>query len=136
MTGKNVSSINSKNFVLYYQPKIDTKTNKVKSCEALIRLKAGKKIVSPKLFIPQAEKDGSIVYIDRWVFERVAHDSRYISMKSHEDINISFNVSGRHLSNGDLVSNLERVFSFKELFNSSFTVELTETSLMKIRKRR
>ena len=130
MTGKNVSSIDSKNFVLYYQPKIDTKTNKVKSCEALIRLKVDGKIIPPSLFIPQAEKDGSIVDIDRWVFERVAQDSRYISMKSHEDINISFNVSGRHLSNGYLVSNLERVFSFKELFNSSFTVELTETSLI------
>lgn len=93
MTGKNVSSIDSKNFVLYYQPKINTKTNTIKSCEALIRLRADGKIIPPSLFIPQAEKDGSIVDIDRWVFERVAQDSRYISMKSQESIDISLFLS-------------------------------------------
>ena len=123
-------AIEDRNFVLYYQPKIDIKTNKVKSCEALIRLETDGKIIPPNLFIPQAEKDGNIVDIDKWVFERVAHDARYISMKSQENISISFNVSGRHLSNGDLVPNLEKTFYFKKLFNSSFTVELTETTLI------
>ena len=119
------------NFLLYYQPKIDTKTNTVKSCEALIRLKVDGKIIPPNFFIPQAERDGSIEDIDRWVFERVAQDSRYISMKSQENIAISFNVSGRHLSNGHLISDLEKTFVFEKLFNSSFTVELTETALIK-----
>jgi hypothetical protein len=34
-------------FTLYYQPKINLKTKKVESCEALIRLKSGGKIISP-----------------------------------------------------------------------------------------
>lgn len=117
-------------FTLYYQPKIDIRTNKVKSAEALIRIEEKGKIIYPSDFIEDAEKSGDIIEIDRWVFNRLVDDSRYISMMSEEGLNISFNVSSAHFKEPYFLENLENIFNFTTDFLSKFEIELTEYALI------
>ncbi len=117
-------------FLLYYQPKINLHTKKIESAEALIRIQYDNKLIMPSEFISQAEKNGDIIEIDRWVFNRLIEDSRYISMMSEEDINISFNVSSTHFRQKCFLENLENVFDFTTDFVSQFEIELTEYSLV------
>ena len=126
------SAIQNNLFTLYYQPKINLKTKKVESCEALIRLIIDRKIISPDNFIPQAEKDGSIVEIDKWVFKKVVEDARRIFTKTFEEkIKISFNVSSVHFCEHDLYENLMYIFANTKDFSSIFEIEITESAFIK-----
>ncbi len=118
-------------FTLHYQPKINTHTNKVESAEALIRIDTGKEILMPNDFIPQAERSGDIIEIDKWVMRRLIDDARYISFASQEEINIAFNISATHFQQDDFISNMEEIFHYTDDFSSRFSVELTEYSLIK-----
>jgi len=117
-------------FTLYYQPKINLHTKKVESAEALIRIENDEELILPFSFIPLAEKSGEIFEIDRWVFERLMDDSRYISMMSHEDITISFNVSSQHFNKKSFIENIENIFNYTTDFLSQFEIELTEYALI------
>jgi len=127
-----MNSIQNNLFTLYYQPKINLKTKKVESCEALIRLRSNGKIISPNNFIPQAEKDGSIIEIDKWVFKKVTEDARRIFTKTFEEkIRISFNISPIYFSEDDAYKNLINMFANTKDFNSLFEIEITEGALIK-----
>jgi hemerythrin-like metal-binding protein len=119
-------------FVLYYQPKIDLKTKKVLSAEALIRIqKPDGTIIYPNDFIPIAEKNGDIVEIDKWVFKKLINDARYIYMLTKEDINISFNISTYSFLEDDFLENLSNIFNLTTDFFPKFEMEITEYSSIK-----
>ena len=117
-------------FKLYYQPKINLHTNRVESAEALIRIEDNGKLIMPSEFISDAEKSGDIIEIDKWVFNRLIEDARYISMMSQENFNISFNMSASHFQQACLVENLEDIFNFTSDFISKFEIELTEYAIV------
>ncbi len=118
-------------YCLYYQPKINCKTKKITSCEALIRLKKEGQIISPKNFLPKAEKDGSIVDIDRWVMGKIVEDARRIFTKTFEEkITISFNVSALTFSQKDFYENIKMMITKCRDFECLFEIEITETALI------
>ncbi len=62
------NAIDKRHLQLYYQPKVDLKTEKIMGAEALIRwIKPDGKMVSPNVFIPIAEKTGMISDISHFV---------------------------------------------------------------------
>lgn len=78
--------INSGRFEVYYQPIFDTRTERYSSCEALLRLndeKFGE--IPPELFIPAAEKDGSIYRLGEFVIEEVC---KFIKDKNFERLHL------------------------------------------------
>ena len=113
-------------FTLYYQPKVNLHTNKIESAEALIRIEDNGTVIMPDDFIAEAEKSGDIIEIDRWVFNRIIEDARYISMMYQEGLNISFNMSFKHFTQPYFLENLENIFNFTTDFLSKFEIELTE----------
>ncbi len=57
---------------VYYQPIYSPANGKYTSCEALVRLKDPKLgFISPAVFMPVAERNGSVLEIDRYVLDRV-----------------------------------------------------------------
>lgn len=59
-------------FIPYFQPIVDAKTQKIVSAEALIRWNHSKKgMISPGQFIPVLEKEGLITRIDTFMVNRI-----------------------------------------------------------------
>lgn len=62
-------ALKNKEFIIYYQPKIDVVTEKVIGAEALVRWqRTDGSMISPENFIPIYEKNGQIQKLDAYVF--------------------------------------------------------------------
>ena len=66
-------------FKVFYQPKIDIKTNKITSCEALVRWFREGRVISPNKFIPLFEKNRFIIKLDKYIFQKACEDIQYIN---------------------------------------------------------
>ena len=88
------SAIKNKEFVAYFQPKYDVKTERITGAESLVRwINPDGSMVMPGDFIPLYEKDGLIVKLDEYIFRHVCEFQRELMEKGQELIPISVNLS-------------------------------------------
>lgn len=121
-------AIEQKKFEIYFQPVYSVKEGRFTSMETLTRLdhpRLGR--VSPAVFIPIAEKDGSIIDIDYQQFEKVCQ-----FVKENEDImkyihNVKFNMSPAELLSPGYSQRVIHLIKEYELPFSYFNFEITET---------
>ena len=120
-----------KEFVVYYQPKIDLLTGKIKGAEALVRwISPIKGFMSPAEFIPLFEKNGFIAKLDFYVFERVFSDLRKWLDEGKKIVPISINLSRVHLSDGSFIEKLEKLLKQYHIDPKIVEIELTESVFM------
>jgi diguanylate cyclase (GGDEF)-like protein len=117
---------------LYVQPKIDIKTAKVASLEALIRWKHPiKGYIFPDQFIPFAEQTGFIHHISLWVMNEAAS---LIAMWRDQAIQIpiAINISTRDLIDQNLTAQVLEIFNLHQINLNSpeISFEITESSIM------
>jgi diguanylate cyclase (GGDEF)-like protein len=117
--------------VLNYQPLVDAGLNLV-GIEALVRWnRPGYGMVAPGDFIPVAEATDLIIDLDRWVLAHaVGQIARWTDDPILGGVNVSVNVSGRHLISEQLASHLAEILSSNGVAASSLTIEITETVLL------
>jgi diguanylate cyclase (GGDEF)-like protein len=119
--------------VLHYQPIVELATARIEGVEALVRWEHPRRgLVTPPEFIPLAEESGLIVDLDRWVIGEACRQAarwqdRYGSLAPRW---VSANLSGRHLFEGDLESDVAEALAQSGIPPSSLTLELTETVLV------
>ena len=95
--------------MLYYQPKIDIRTNEVRGYETLLRwLRPDNTMVPPLKFIPVAESTGLIVQIGEWILWEAC---RFLARQHARGqlITVSVNLSARQFTDQDLPSVVERI---------------------------
>lgn len=123
-------AIENREFIPFYQPKVDIDTGEVVGGEALARWRtADNKLISPGEFIPMAEKTGTIVEIDLLIFEQVL---RYLSSRIKQEkpcVPISVNFSRVHLLNDDFLEKLERLTAHYGVLPELVEIELTESAI-------
>ena len=57
---------------VYYQPKFDATTNRMKSAEALVRwIREDGSVILPEQFIPMMEQTGAITMLDWYMLEEL-----------------------------------------------------------------
>lgn len=116
-------------FVLYYQPQIDLKTNLVIGAEALIRWQHPKKgIISPVYFIELAEKAKLIDGITKWVIKQVLTDCQTL-LKQGVRLTFSINFSVDSL-NMDMVAFLEKALKEQPVPAELICIEITESLMI------
>ncbi len=116
-------------FKLFYQPKVDIKTSKIVSCEALIRLVDPKEgIMSPVKFIPLAEESGFIIPLGKWIVEEVARELKKWENTPLSELKISINISAVQFRDKQLLDMIKN--SIKGIDPSRLDIELTESVLM------
>ncbi|SER69126.1 bifunctional diguanylate cyclase/phosphodiesterase [Psychrobacillus sp. OK032] len=116
---------------LYYQPKINAKTNQIIGAEALIRWNHPKwGIISPNEFIPLAEKTGLINEIGKWVKYTACAQNKTWQEAELPMIPISINLSASRFLERDLICNIIRTLKDTKLEPQYLEIEITETSLL------
>lgn len=115
-------------FVPYYQPKYDVKTNKPVGAEALARwIHPTKGFISPGVFIPIFEKNGFISKLDLYIWECVCKQLKEWKDKGVPLFPVSVNVSRVNLYNPNLskiIIELTRKYGIEPKY---FNIEITES---------
>jgi diguanylate cyclase (GGDEF)-like protein/PAS domain S-box-containing protein len=117
---------------LHFQPIVRLATNSAWGAEALVRWnRPGIGQVPPDRFIPVAERSNLIIDLGRWVITaalRTLAEWQQDPARAH--LHIAVNVSGRHLTNGDLVADLSAALAETGANPTGLEIELTETHLL------
>jgi diguanylate cyclase (GGDEF)-like protein/PAS domain S-box-containing protein len=117
-------------FVLHYQPKVDTATRRIESVEALIRWQSSEfGLVPPMHFIPLLEETGLILEVGAWALRRAALDYLRWSEQGLNAPRIAVNVSAIQLRRRDFVgTTLGRVRNNGG--QAAIDLEVTESLIM------
>jgi len=114
-------------FELNYQPIIDVKTNRVTSCEALVRWHHPERgIVQPTEFISVAEDTGLIVPLGEWILQQACADAA----SWPEYITIAVNLSPAQFKSRNLVSAVHKALESSGLPAGRLELEITELVLL------
>ncbi|OGQ86729.1 MAG: hypothetical protein A2512_08720 [Deltaproteobacteria bacterium RIFOXYD12_FULL_56_24] len=118
-------------FVLYYQPKVDLRSGRVASAEALVRWQRPDfGLVPPLEFIPVAEKNGLIEAIGTWVIQEACRQMRAWREAGLGEIKVAVNVSARQFRGGGLEEVIAKALTCYGIEPSHLMLELTESMLM------
>lgn len=119
-----------KDFVAYYQAKVDIRDERVVGAEALVRFKdpsAGGTIRAPGFFVPYYEQTGRITQIDFFVMESVCKMLRKRLDEGLAVVPVSCNFSRTHFVKDGFPEQFEAVLSKYNVPKELIEVEITET---------
>jgi diguanylate cyclase (GGDEF)-like protein/PAS domain S-box-containing protein len=118
-------------FVLYYQPKINMRTNQIVGLEALIRWDHPQKgILPPAAFLPVIEQNTLLIELGEWVIKAALNQLSSWS-KSGIEMPISVNISPLQLQQTDFVDRLTLIFKNHPHFKAGqIEFEILETSAL------
>ena len=127
-------AIENDELVVFFQPKVDLRSQKVLGAEALIRWEHPKLgLLPPADFLEVAEKTDLIIDIDKWVFRKVAS---LITQWQHEGIDLegivfAVNFSARMFYMSDLAEQLKAILDETDCQPSQLILEITERDMMR-----
>jgi EAL domain-containing protein (putative c-di-GMP-specific phosphodiesterase class I) len=117
-------------FMLYYQPRLDSRRRQVLSVEALLRWKHPKRgFIPPNQFIPVCEDMGVIDELGAFVFQQ-ACDQLGAWRRQGFHIDVSVNVSPKQFQNPNFVTLFEEMAAKIDFPTSCLELEITETSMI------
>lgn len=120
-------------FVLYYQPVLDLKQERIASFEALVRWKhPDRGLLAPTSFIPLAEETSLVLPLGEWVMEQACRQvlSWQQIWPSDPPLSVSVNVSARQLAQPELVDQVADVLRRTGFDAHRLVLEITESVLM------
>jgi diguanylate cyclase (GGDEF)-like protein/PAS domain S-box-containing protein len=125
-------AIERNEFVLYYQPIVDLKTEQIAGMEALIRWQHPERgLVFPDEFIRFAEDSGLIVKIGKWVLGEACRQAVEWRRMDLPDLIVAVNVSAVEFMENGFVQGVRECLAESGLESRFLKLELTEGVLMK-----
>ena len=129
------TALENEEFIVYYQPKYDPKTDELRGAEALIRWQSPEYgLVSPGRFIPIFEKNGFITEIDHYMIEHVARDQKMWLDAGYHCVPVSVNVSRAHFIESDLAEQIRDMVDRYGTPHDLIEIELTESAFFDDKK--
>lgn len=125
------TALEQKQFVLYYQPKIQFSNGDIVGYEALIRWQHPEQgLLGPNEFLPFIENSPLITEIGNWVLsEALSQLKAWNEQGIHT--NVSVNVAGRQLQNSFFASNLKLLLAqYPTVESSQLELEILETTAL------
>ncbi|MCV6627260.1 MAG: EAL domain-containing protein [Cellvibrionaceae bacterium] len=129
MEGDLHRAIESNQFELYYQPKIDTNDLRLVGAEALIRWRhPSKGMISPAEFIPVLETSGQIIEVGGWIIEQACQALQRWQLQGlwREGMRLSINISPRQFRSPSFVKDVVDVLQCVDIPPQSLDMEVTE----------
>jgi diguanylate cyclase (GGDEF)-like protein/PAS domain S-box-containing protein len=122
-------AVENREFIVYYQPKMDLATGLLAGAEALVRWKHPERgLVMPDDFIPLAEETRLIIPLGEWVLNE---SCRQAKLWEGAGLKISVNLSPWQLHKASLSETVDQALSLSGVKPSSIELEITETAAMK-----
>ncbi|UBK86983.1 EAL domain-containing protein [Clostridium perfringens] len=117
------------NYTLYYQPIVDFKHNRVRSVEALLRLRKDGKLLTPYHFMKGIEDANMMKEITLWVLKTVIKD--YNIIRCYDNINekdfyISLNVSFNEIKDREFLKKIVKIVNDNKIIKNSICLEIVE----------
>ena len=118
-------------FVLHYQPRVDTEGRRVIGVEALLRWNHPEwGLLLPARFIAALEESGQIVPVGDWVLRTACRQNRAWQDAGLAPMRISVNVSTRHFQSDTLLQSVQGALAESGLEPVWLELELTESQLL------
>ena len=128
-------ALKNEEFVVYYQPKYDPRTNELRGAEALIRWDSPEfGFVTPGRIIPIFEKNGFITEIDHYMIRHAAKDQKAWLDAGYNCVPVSVNVSRAHFVENDLAVQIRDIVDEAGCPRELIEIELTESAFFDDKK--
>lgn len=116
-----------------YQPLIDIQDGSLMGFEALLRWNHSEiGNIPPNKFIPIAEESGLIIPITVWILKETTRQIAAWQQigPEYKDLVVSVNISGKHLSNDDLITDVREALDLSNIDPYCLKLEITESAAM------
>ncbi len=124
-------AIEQDQFVLHYQPRVDTLTCEICGMEALVRwIDPVRGMIPPLEFIPLAESTGLILKLGEQVIEKACAQIATWKKAGLTTVPVSVNVSPKQFSEGNIKNLLSLYIAKYDIDPSDIQVEITESAMM------
>lgn len=121
-----------KEFILYFQPQYNVKTDSLVGMEALIRwMQPQKGLIDPMEFIPIAEKNGLIFNLGEWVIDKAFCQIKKWNQTYSLDLKISINISPIQIENVGFMDWFREKLQKEAIKPSWIDLEITENIAIK-----
>ena len=125
-------AIERQEFLLHYEPKIDTRSGHIAGVEALIRwIHPELGLVAPARFMPLAEETGLIGPIGDWALRTACIDAASWIRQGAAPLSVAVNLSARQLGREDLAQSIMTVLRESGLEPRYLELEITENAVMR-----
>ena len=121
-------ALKNEEFIVVYQPKTLTSTEKLIGAEALVRWNKNGNLISPNKFIPLFEKNKFIMKLDLYIFEKVCQDIATWKEKYNYSPIISINVSKEHFVNENFIDTYVDICNKYHIDRKLIDLEITESA--------
>ncbi|WP_373001832.1 EAL domain-containing protein [Sulfurimonas sp.] len=117
--------------VVYFQPQIDAKENKLVGMEALVRWEHPTMgFIYPDKFIPLAEITGMIVELDRIVMKKALTQFKKWDKAGLNPGKLALNLAIKQIEEDDFIEFVENILDCEECSYKNIEFELTENQIM------
>ncbi|MEP3275239.1 MAG: EAL domain-containing protein [Stappiaceae bacterium] len=125
------TALENDEFVLWYQPQVDSHTTKIIGVEALLRWqKPDGRMAMPGDFLQRAEENGLIVPINEWVlYEACRQGTRWQKM-GIKDLRVGVNLSPVQFKRQNVPLLITKILAETRLDPSLLDLELTESMML------
>ncbi len=132
LTAKMQKALNNGEFNVWFQPQYSASSNKLVGAEALCRwIEPDGNIISPDLFIPVAEKNGFIRFLDEEIWGKVFAYVRSWLDEGIEPVPISINISRISLETDRIYYIVKRLKEKYQIPEKYIHFEITESATIK-----
>lgn len=124
-------ALDNNEFLVYYQPQLDIRANRITGFEALLRWNSpvlGS--VSPLKFIKVAEDTHFIVPLGKMVLQNACEFLRQLNKKGYTDLTVSVNISILQLLQADFIDFVNETLSKYQIKPEYLELEITESILI------
>jgi len=123
--------IDSEQFILHYQPKIDLASGKMTGMEALVRWNhPDKGFVRPDHFIPFAEETGLIIPLGLWILKTACRQMAEFNIVLDVPLKVAINLSAGQFNQRGLIYTIQEIMERYDIKPENIELEITESSVM------